>query len=460
MVFSLVLFLACPKPVEVAPPVTEVEAVTGTETPAEWGVVETPAAVAEDPVQVRRDQVNEAVALLTNPANAAQAAAILEGVVKDDRDNAVAFFNLGLAYEFQKDELRAQKAYQSALAADDSFGPAHVNLGKMEMQKFTDKGFKAAEQRYRIGLSNAPEDMELWAGLIAALRAQGRLSEAETAAKDALRIDSNAKSVYAVLGMVYIDMDRLDLANFIVQKALTTVKGGDDSKLYLVLGRIYQKQDKPASARDNYLKALELDPNLVAARIWLSDYYLDNRNFGDTVPLLETARDLSPNEAAIYYNLGIAYRGVGRYEDSAKAYNKALELDPGPEPHLNLGILYGDYLKSYDLAVQEYELYKSTGGDAALADSYIEATLKEQEKVRRLEERRKKMEARKKEQEAKEAAAQPAAAPEPAPAPEPVPAAAPTPEPVPAPAEEPAPEAPAEPEGSEEEPASPWGGSQ
>jgi tetratricopeptide (TPR) repeat protein len=318
--------------------------------------------------------------------------------------------------------------------------------------------------------------MDIWAGLIASLRSQGRLQEAESAAKEALRIDSNAKSVYAVLGLVYIDMDRLDLANFIVQKALTTVKGGDDSKLYLVLGRIYQMQDKPASARDNYIKALELDPNLVAARIWLSDYYLDNRNFGDTVPLLEKAREISPNEVAIYYNLGIAYRGEGRYEESAAAYQKALVLEPGPEPHLNLGILYGDYLKNYDMAVEAYEMYKSMGGDAAVADGYIEATLKEQEKVRRLEERRKKMEARKKEQEAKAAkTAAPAPEPEPVPPPaaEPAPAPAPVAEPAPtepAPAPEPAPADPApadpapegaaEPAGSEVEAPNPWGGTQ
>ncbi|MFT5584296.1 MAG: tetratricopeptide (TPR) repeat protein, partial [Cognaticolwellia sp.] len=241
------------------------------------------------------------------------------------------------------------------------------------------------------------------------------------------------------------------------------------SKLYLVLGRIYQMQGKPASARDNYLKALELDPNLVAARIWLSDYYLDNRNFGDTVPLLEKALEVNDKDPAIYYNLGIAYRGVGRYEDSAKAYQKALALEAGPEPHLNLGILYGDYLKSYDLAVEEYEMYKSMGGDAALADGYIEATLKEQEKVRRLEERRKKMDERKKDQEAKaakEAASQPAPEPVAAPTPEAEPAQVveppPEAEPTPAvePTPEPAPEAPAEPEGSEEESSNPWGGNQ
>jgi tetratricopeptide (TPR) repeat protein len=185
---------------------------------------------------------------------------------------------------------------------------------------------------------------------------------------------------------------------------------------------------------------------------------------------LEKAREISPNEVAIYYNLGIAYRGVGRYEESAAAYQKALVLEPGPEPHLNLGILYGDYLKNYDMAVEAYEMYKSMGGDAAVADGYIEATLKEQEKVRRLEERRKKMEARKKEQEAKAAkTAAPAPEPAPPPAAEPAPAADPAPAepgpvPEPAPADpaptDPAPEGATEPAGSEEEASNPWGGTQ
>lgn len=454
MLFSL-LFVGCPKPVEVEPPVTTVESVQGTETPDAWGV-ETPSSRGPvlSPEQQSRASVNEAVALLTNKDNAPQVAKMLEEVTQADPNNLYAWFNLGLAYEAQEDMVRAATAYNRVLQIDDSYGPAYVNLAAMTLAQGR---AVEAERQYREGLKRVPDEMDLWAGLVASLRAQGRYADAENEARKALQIDSNAKQVYAVLGMVYVDTDRLDLANFIVQKALTTVQGGNDAPLYLVLGRVYQMQDKPLSARDNYLKALEMDPNLVAARIWLSDYYLDNRNFEDTVPLLETARELDPDEPAIYYNLGIAYRGVGRYEDSAKAYQTALKLNPeSPEPHLNLGILYGDYLKQYDLAVGEYEKYKSAGGDATLADGYIEATLKEQKKVQMLEERRKKLEARKKAQEEaaqKKAAEEAAAAQQPA-EPEPAPEPEPTPEP------EPAPE-PVEESGTEEEAApSPWGGAQ
>ena len=46
--------------------------------------------------------------------------------------------------------------------------------------------------------------------------------------------------------------------------------------------------------------------------------YLDSRNFGDAIPLFERAAGIEPENAALHLNLGIAYRGAQRYEESSK----------------------------------------------------------------------------------------------------------------------------------------------
>lgn len=448
-----------------AVPTTEAGDVTASDMGAEdaWGGADTtaPPVVTKSPEERQRESVNSAAAALTNPAGAAGAAATLREVTREAPDNAIAWYNLGLAYEMQDSEIEARKAYLAAIQADPELSSSYVNLGGLDMKAGK---YGSAEAQYRLGIRNDEENMDLWSGLISALRAQGRLSEAEREARNALAINTNALDVYANLGLIYIERGQLDLANFIIQKALTTVTGGkENAALHQNQGRVYQLEDKAADARASFERALELDPDLVSARLWLSDYLLDNRNYEDTVALLEHARELDPDNSAVHLNLGIAYRGVGRYEDSVKAYQSVIRLQPqNPDPHLNLGILYGDYVKNYDDAVVEYETYRSMGGSRSDAiEDYIAKTRKEQEKVKKLEDRRKRLEQQKAEQEAQNAAleaqkkaeAEAASRAEAEAAKAAQDAATPTPEPAPAP-EGTAPENTPAPEGD----ADPWGG--
>lgn len=411
-----------------------------------------------------KDDIAKANALLTTkkPSDAQQAANDLRAVVAREPQNAYAHYNLGVAYEILGDQTSARESYLEATRVEPGLGEAWLNLAAMDARS---GNYDRAVSRYKLGISHDRENMDLWVGLISALRAQGKLDEAEKEAKAALRINANALNVYNNLGLVYMERGQLDLAYFIVQKAMTTVKGGhENASLHCNLGRIYYLQGKIGDAKLEYNEALKRDDNLVSAMLYLAEIYLNDRNYEDSIPLLEKARSFDPENPDIHMNLGIAYRGVGRYEEAKAAYEMVLRLEPeNPEPHVNLGILYGDYMKAYDAAVTEYERYVAMGGPRATeVQGYIEATRKEQERVRKIEERKKKAEAEKakldaqkraneeeqrKQQAPPDGGAPPAPAPDggatPAPAPDggAVPAPAPqgaTPEPTPAPQPTPA----------------------
>ena len=458
LILSLALLTACPKPADPEPigvPETTVEALPSTEAgdvtatdlgpegAEPWGGAATVA--KKSPEELRREQIATAVSYLSVdvPETNQKAIPVLKGVVEADPNNSYAHYNLGLAYEKTGNTMQARQSYLAAITADKGFSPPYVNLAGMDMR---DGKFKAAEAHYRNGIRNDNDNMDLWTGLVSALRSQGRLVDAESEAKSALEVNTNALAVYNSLGLVYIDMNKLDRAYFIVEKGLLVPGGDGDAGLHCTRGRIHQLNQRTGDAKAEFDKALERDPNYVPAMVYLSYYYLDNRNFEDTVQVLERADKLNPDDIGIMLNLAIGYRGVQRYGDAEAVYERVKLLDPGnPTPYLNLGILFGDYTKEYDKAIAEYELYKTNGGpEVDLVDSYIAATLKEQEKVRKLEERKKKMEARQKEKEERERTLEEEAAkpPPPAPAPEPE-----------APAEEaPAEEIPAEPAPTEPAP--------
>ncbi len=461
LVLSLALLTACPKPPEAEPlPETTVEVVpneeatdvTATDMGPEAADPWTAPVPEKSPDEERREDIAKAVSYLSVdlPSTNKKAIPILEEVVAADPGNAYAHYNLGLAYEKVGQLAKARQSYLTAITSEKSLGAAYVNLAGLDMRS---GNFKAAEAHYRNGIRNDRENMELWTGLIGSLRAQGRLEAAEQEAKEALQINTNTLAVYNNLGLVYIDMEKLDLAYFIVEKGLLVPGGDGDAGLHSTHGRVHQLRGKTGSAKDEFDKALERDPNYVPAMVYLSYYYLDNRNYEDTVAVLEKADRLNPDDVGILMNLAIAYRGVERYDEAIKLYERVKLLDPSnPAPYLNLGILYGDYTKDYDKAISEYNLYKARGGrDVAVVDGYIAATLKEQEKVRKIEERRRKFEETEKAAEAPEPAIEAPGSNEPAPeeAPaDPVPTEDPA-EPVPT-------EDPAEPVPTEDP--DPWGG--
>ena len=128
------------------------------------------------------------------------------------------------------------------------------------------------------------------------------------------------------------------------------------------------------------------------ALVYLSSIYMEDHRYADTVPLLEKAASKAPENHGVQMTLGVAYRGVGRYDDAQKAYRKALALDPAdPDPHLNLGILFGDYLKDYDKALASYNDYLSSGGkESELVEEYVKRTEREKKRAAKLADRERK----------------------------------------------------------------------
>jgi tetratricopeptide (TPR) repeat protein len=330
------------------------------------------------------EQVDEAAALIEQGRSADLEKAIeqLESLAGQD-DSGVARFNLGVAYHRRGDLNRAMNQYQAVIATDPDNGHAWLYLGKIQ----EDQGiYNAAINNYRSGMRNDPENMALRVALIGALRAQGKTREAIDEAKSALKVNALSLEVYNNLGLAYLDLGDFTLAKFTFQKALQSISGAEQNAyLKTNLGwSYYQEGNRPAATK--YLKeAVDLDKEFVPALVFLSRVYMDDHNYGDTVPLLETAAKKNPNNADVQLTLGVAYRGLGRLEEAEKAYEKALALDPAnPAPHFNLGVLLGDYKKDYDGAIAAFNQYIASGGpEADMATEYIDDVQKEKSRAER-----------------------------------------------------------------------------
>ncbi|MDP6933987.1 MAG: tetratricopeptide repeat protein, partial [Myxococcota bacterium] len=361
-------------PVEVAEPVVElpVEDTGIAEEVADEGAEDTGVVEEAEPEpepepldleKIAREEVKEALELMVGgeEADLDRAVSILEAVRARSPEFPEVVYNLGVIHHRRQALDDARLCYRQATSLDPTLGVAWYNLGALDEQE---GAFESALAIYRQGLGHAPDDSALVAGVIGVLRKLGRLDEAIAEAKAALVTNANNIRAYDNLGLVYLDQGNFDLAWFIYQKALNGIEGADqDAMLHGNLGRVYLAMGKSPQAQAELEKALELDASLVLALMQLSQAHMDDRNWESTVEFLERARDIEPDNPAIHQNLGIAYRGVKRYDEAKASYQKALDLDPSnPDPYLNLAVIHGDHLQEFESAIEALDNYVANGG--------------------------------------------------------------------------------------------------
>jgi DNA-binding winged helix-turn-helix (wHTH) protein/TolB-like protein/Tfp pilus assembly protein PilF len=101
-------------------------------------------------------------------------------------------------------------------------------------------------------------------------------------------------------------------------------------------------------ARAAYEKALSLQPAQLEARMFLANLLIDTGNVEQAVPLLRDGLKTNPNQAAIHWELGYAYRFAGMLQESVEECEKAREIDPLVKANgsmLNAYLYLGEYDK-------------------------------------------------------------------------------------------------------------------
>lgn len=81
-------------------------------------------------------------------------------------------------------------------------------------------------------------------------------------------------------------------------------------------------------ARAAYERALVLQPKQLEAEMFYANLLIDTGNVEKAVPLLRDAIDDNPNDAAVHWELGYAYRFAGVLEQSLAECERALRIDP------------------------------------------------------------------------------------------------------------------------------------
>jgi Flp pilus assembly protein TadD len=190
---------------------------------------------------------------------------------------------LGRALETKGHYDAAIAEYQKAIDAADRPGRRHAGpkvssqeqaLAHRRMAAALDRlgRFAQAEVHYRAALRLDPKDAKIWNDAGYSYYLQGRWPDAERALKTAAKLDPNNSRIQTNLGLTLAAAGKADAA----LAALT--RAGGSAVAHANLGYILAASGKRAEARQHYLKALQLQPNLAAVRAALAKLDADTAN--------------------------------------------------------------------------------------------------------------------------------------------------------------------------------------
>ena len=106
------------------------------------------------------------------------------------------------------------------------------------------------------------------------------------------------------------------------------------------IGQIYADKKDYANAEAAFLKALELKPDLVRAKMELANVYQVTGKADKAAELMAAAQAGAANDAGALYAAGIVHVNAGRYPEASEALKKAIAIDPNlADAYYHLGTI-------------------------------------------------------------------------------------------------------------------------
>ncbi|RJP81398.1 MAG: tetratricopeptide repeat protein [Candidatus Zixiibacteriota bacterium] len=113
---------------------------------------------------------------------------------------------------------------------------------------------------------------------------------------------------------------------------------------YIALGRVYRGKNVNVLAKDNFQKAIELDPNVASWHFDLADIHMDLKEYNEALEQYKITRDLDSNYPNVYYQIGKLYFYGQKYQQAVDDMEQALAN--GKEPNFFFHTIYGQALRA------------------------------------------------------------------------------------------------------------------
>ncbi len=289
---------------------------------------------------------------------ASDAVNTLLNVMKNDPDNAIAHYQLGLAFDQLGNINRAESEWRSAVRLRPEIVDAHRALAGIAIHKgdadalaqeaneimvlqpgapdgyllravadMDRKQYASADDYIHRSLEKEPNNPAAYVQLGNLRIAQNKLTEAQQAYQQALDLDPNSTDALGGVLNVYLLQKQPDRAVTAARAQLA--KFPKSAGFHVMLGQLLMEQKKDlAGAEQEFQQAVDLDKNNSEAMLKLG---LVRSERGATDQALQTFLDGSkanPKEVAFYLLAGGIYENRKDWDRAKQQYQKVLDIQP------------------------------------------------------------------------------------------------------------------------------------
>jgi len=225
-------------------------------------------------------------------------------------------------YDREENLESAIQVFQRALALDKNYALAYAGVGEAYWQK------------YRLD------------HLAQCLR------QSRDSCRTANQIDSQLSAAHACLGNLSIATG--NYADAAKEFSLILKNEPTNDAAYKGLADAYERMGKLEEAENTYKQAIALRPHYWAPYNWLGVFYFDQSRAHEASELFRQVVALAPDSVRGHYNLSASLLDEGLYDDSMRASQRSIEIQPTDYGYMNLGSAYF-FLRRYDEAIRAYE---------------------------------------------------------------------------------------------------------
>ncbi len=258
----------------------------------------------------------------------AEAEDAYKGVLQLKPTDARAAYGLGNVYTDQQRWEDAERAYRDAVRWSPRDVDALVALSVILVQPRSGgdnaRRFADAESSARRAVELAPTNAVAWDRLGVAIQARGLFNnETETAYRRAVELDPNFAVAYAHLARVLKRSGRANEAIPLYRRATELAK--DPATLNLIAESLQAEQQWDSS--EPVLKtALQLDARNATSNLLMGRTLIVAKRYKEAEPYLKTATEVSPRAFQPFNLLGRVYLAMDRYSDAERTYERAVDL--------------------------------------------------------------------------------------------------------------------------------------